>query len=135
MGKKEESQQAAQEVTSAPKTAPEAEAGQGDGGEAVRAAEGHPAEAVRAVTYISLQCLSHRPPLVAEGESGQHLYDLPQLREDIAQAVALGWAHHPDGIAALSVDCWPEERFRLFLREHPTCLLGIQAVLDREEQP
>lgn len=35
-------------------------------------------------TYIHLQCLSHHPPLVAESESGQHLYDLPQLREDIA---------------------------------------------------
>lgn len=42
--------QAAQEVTSAPQTAPEAEAGQGDGDEAVRAAEGYPAEAVRAVS-------------------------------------------------------------------------------------
>ena len=45
-----DAQQAAQEVTSAPQTAPQAEAGQGDGGEAVRAAEGHPAEAVRAVS-------------------------------------------------------------------------------------
>ena len=40
----------AQEVTSAPQTAPQAEAGQGDGGEAERAAEGYPAEAVRAVS-------------------------------------------------------------------------------------
>ena len=131
MGKKEESQQAAQEVTSAPQTAPQAEDA---GARPVPQLQG-----AAVSTYISLQCLSHRPPLVAEGESGQHLYDLPQLREDIAQAVALGWAHHPDGIAALSVGCWPEERFRrttaLFLREHPTCLLGIQAVLDREEQP
>ena len=72
-------------------------------------------------TYIHLQCLSHHPPLVAEGESGQHLYDLPQLREDIANRTLI--------VAALSVDCWPEERFRrntaVFLREHPTCLLGI----------
>ena len=89
-------------------------------------------------TYIHLQCLSHHPPLVAEGESGQHLYDLPQLREDIANRALI--------VAALSVDCWPEERFRrntaLFLRGHPTCLLGIvdeygkdHPLVAPEEQP
>ena len=88
-------------------------------------------------TYIHLQCLSHHPPLVAEGESGQHLYDLPQLREDIANRALI--------VAALSVDCWPEGFRRntaLFLREHPTCLLGItdeygkdHPLVAPEEQP
>ena len=78
-------------------------------------------------TYIYLLCRDHNPAIQADGESGQHLTDLPQLRQDIANRTLI--------VAALSVDCWPEERFRLFLREHPTCLLGIQAVLDREEQP
>lgn len=35
-------------------------------------------------TYLYLECLDHDPPLRADGESGQHLDDLPQLRADIA---------------------------------------------------
>lgn len=35
-------------------------------------------------TYLYLECLDHDPPLRAEAESGQHLYDLPQIRRDIA---------------------------------------------------
>lgn len=31
-------------------------------------------------TWLYLECHSHTPPLRAEQESGQHLYDLPQLR-------------------------------------------------------
>lgn len=34
-------------------------------------------------TYIYLTCESHNPPLRAEDESGQHLYDLPRIREEI----------------------------------------------------
>ena len=35
-------------------------------------------------TYVYLVCLDHNPPLIADDESGQHLYDLPQIRKDIA---------------------------------------------------
>lgn len=72
-------------------------------------------------TYIHLQCLSHHPPLVADGESGQHLYDLPQIREDIANRDLI--------VQAAKADTWPDDYLRrhtaLFLRDHPTCLLGI----------
>lgn len=36
-------------------------------------------------TYLYLACLDHDPPLFADDESGQHLYDLPQIRADIAR--------------------------------------------------
>lgn len=35
-------------------------------------------------TYIYLLCRDHNPAIQADGESGQHLTDLPQLRQDIA---------------------------------------------------
>ncbi len=44
-------------------------------------------------TYLFLLCLDHTPPLEAEGESGQHLYDLPQIRADVAnrEQVVSAW--------------------------------------------
>lgn len=70
-------------------------------------------------TYIHLVCVAHDPPLHADDESGQHLYDLPQLRQDVADREGL--------IAAARLDAWPDERFRKntvrFLIEHPTCPL------------
>ncbi len=72
-------------------------------------------------TYIHLQCVSHDPPLAADGESGQHLYDLPQLREDIAHRVVL--------VAAARLDVWPDEYFRrntvAFLVRHESCEIEI----------
>ena len=38
-------------------------------------------------TYLYLRCEDHDPPLVAREESGQHLYDLPTIRADIADEV------------------------------------------------
>ena len=40
-------------------------------------------------TWIYLQCLDHDPPLWATSESGQHLYDLPDIRRDIATREAI----------------------------------------------
>ena len=40
-------------------------------------------------TYLYLRCEDHDPPLVADSESGQHLYDLPTIRADIADREAL----------------------------------------------
>lgn len=36
-------------------------------------------------TYIYLECLDHDPPLSSDGEVGQHLYDLPDIRKMIEQ--------------------------------------------------
>ena len=79
-------------------------------------------------TYIHLQCLSRNPPLVADGESGQHLYDLPQLREDIANRYLI--------VQAAKADIWPDDYFRRntanFLAAHPFCRLGIEDEYGRE---
>lgn len=73
-------------------------------------------------TYIYLECLDHEPPLKAEGESGQHLYDLPQIRADLAnrRAVVAAWE-----------DGWTtHDHFRrntaCFLTRHPACRIGIR---------
>lgn len=74
-------------------------------------------------TYVYLQCLDHNPPLRADEESGQHLYDLPQLRADVRDREAL-------------VEAWEAMEFTSdlgyfrtntlrFLRQHPKCRLGI----------
>jgi hypothetical protein len=72
-------------------------------------------------TYIYLQCLDHTPPLKASDESGQHLYDLPQIRADIANRERI--------VAAYKDDWQPGGYFRghtaWFLVQHPTCRLGI----------
>ena len=73
-------------------------------------------------TYLFLLCLDHTPPLEAEGESGQHLYDLPQIRSNVAnrEQVVSAW----DGY-------WgPGHHFRhntaRFLARHPECRIGIR---------
>ena len=74
-------------------------------------------------TYIYLRCESHDPPIVADGESGQHTYDLPRLREDIANRHAIA--------AGLRAGLEPESGIHFyantayFLRDHEHCQLGI----------
>jgi hypothetical protein len=80
-------------------------------------------------TRLYLECLDHDPPLRAEGESGQHLYDLPDIRKAIA--------NRPRYVRLLAED--PEAMWALrqvsghllansmsFLLEHPRCLIGIR---------
>lgn len=73
-------------------------------------------------TYVYLQCLDHDPPLIAEDESGQHLYDLPQIRSDLANRVAL--------VAAWEDDWTMDDYFRRhtirFLAQHKKCHIGIR---------
>lgn len=78
-------------------------------------------------TYVYLECLDHDPPIQAEDESGQHLYDLPQIREDVANREALveAWTANPwpSGIDAL--DYYTRHSAR-FLAQHPKCRVGIR---------
>ncbi len=73
-------------------------------------------------TYLYLLCLDHTPPLEAEGESGQHLHDLPQIRADIANRGTI--------VAAAADDWSPAGYFRrhtvAFLSAHPACRIGIR---------
>ena len=73
-------------------------------------------------TYLYLLCLDHTPPLEAEGESGQHLHNLPQIRADLTNR---------DQIVA-AWDDWGDwgGHFRRntarFLARHPACRIGIR---------
>ena len=75
-------------------------------------------------TYIYLLCRDHNPAIQADGESGQHLWDLPQLRQDIADRDAIVHSS-PYG-----------SRYRrntaTFLAAHPHCRLGIVDEYGRE---
>ena len=75
-------------------------------------------------TYVYLTCLDHSPPLRADEESGQHLYDLPQIRKDIANR-ALFIANWD---ADLDVDYGYHFRNNTarFLVAHRTCRIGIE---------
>lgn len=82
-------------------------------------------------TYLYLQCEEHDPPIVSDSEVGQHLYDLPQIREDL---------RNRDLIArATEIDFWPDEgysHFRRatarFLQSHRTCYITIQDEYNRQ---
>ena len=80
-------------------------------------------------TYIYLTCRDHSPVIRAGGESGQHLTDLPQLRQDIADRDAI--------VHALQVlDFYLHDNYRSntadFLAAHPRCRLGIVDEYGRE---
>lgn len=78
-------------------------------------------------TWLYLECLDHDPPLRSEGESGQHLYDLPQIRADIAARDALLTL-----VAASEYGDVPDMGSHMrtntarFLVAHPRCHLGIR---------
>lgn len=82
-------------------------------------------------TYLYLVCLDHTPPLRAASESGQHLYDLPQVRADIAARDA-----HLAVVSASDGDVPYLGYFRSatvrFLVDHPRCRIGIRDEYGRE---
>lgn len=75
--------------------------------------------------------MDHTPPIQADDESGQHLYDLPQALADIKNRVAL--------VAAFQDDVVPNDRFRrnsvAFLARHPNCRITIFDEYDCEHRP
>jgi hypothetical protein len=80
-------------------------------------------------TYLHLVCLDHTPPLVAEDESGQHLYDLPQIRADLA-ADLLTLANESENAersAPFAHDPWYFRRNTIRFRvAHRACRIGIR---------
>lgn len=91
-------------------------------------------------TYLYLECQQHNPPLRAENESGQHLYDLPNIRQDIRNrdVVAQIWREEYGGGFG-----YFRNNTAQFLALHADCPLGIvdeygnhhSLLDDKERQP
>lgn len=79
--------------------------------------------------YVYLTCLDHTPPLLADRESGQHLYDLPRIRSEIADrdAVAAGQPYERGSVLVGTHDsaAYFRARSATFLQAHPSCRIGI----------
>lgn len=79
-------------------------------------------------TYIYLECLDHTPPLSSDGEVGQHLYDLPRIRDEIAKR---------DQFVAMA-DLAPDygshftNNAARFFMQHPHCRIGIRDEYNRK---
>lgn len=79
-------------------------------------------------TYLYLRCENHDPPLVATEESGQHTYDLPRIRAEIADRENVA---DPDAMYGgdLGDPFDSEAYFRAhsarFLADHLACRIGI----------
>jgi hypothetical protein len=76
-------------------------------------------------TYLYLVCEDHNPPLVAEDESGQHLSDLPCIRQEIADRDVLAGERHTWSLDE-STNVYFRTHSARFLRNHPTCRIGIR---------
>ena len=81
-------------------------------------------------TWLYLECIDHDPPLRADGESGQHLSDLVDIRKDIANRNKMVELYNETEFE------WPTHHFRLntvrFLAKHPKCHLTIRDEYGRE---
>ena len=77
-------------------------------------------------TYLYLQCDSHNPPLQSPHEVGQHLRDLPRIREEINRREDLYRAYQHGYLGYESESGGYFTRFlREFLIQHPHCDLQI----------
>ena len=81
-------------------------------------------------TYIYLFCRDHSPVIRAAGESGQHLYVLPQLRHDIADRDAI--VHALQALDLYPYDSSYRRSTARFLAAHPRCNLGVVDEYGRE---
>lgn len=82
-------------------------------------------------TYLYVWCICHNPPIRSDNESGQHLYDLPQIREDYANRQVI-----TDGV--LHRDVWPQDTYGYrsntarFFAAHPDCVLSLRDEYGRQ---
>ena len=68
------------------------------------------------------------PHISADGESGQHLYDLPDVREDIRRRAE--WT--PERVDESGGVHWFRRNSRRFLSQHPHCRIVIRDEYGRE---
>ena len=81
-------------------------------------------------TYVYLQCLDHEPPLCSDGEVGQHLYDLPDVRKYIALRDL--FVENAKQDMPVSYDSYWASNAARFLSQHPHCRIGIVDEYGRE---
>lgn len=72
-------------------------------------------------TYLHLECRVHEPAISSDGEVGQHLYDLPNIREYIKHRSALAAVAYLDGVTLSS---WAGNAASFF-KQHPNCPVFI----------
>lgn len=77
-------------------------------------------------TWIYLECLDHEPPLQAEDESGQHLYDLPQIRADIRDREVLARLYGEGAVMGQAHVGFFRANTARFLAQHQKCRIGIR---------
>ena len=81
-------------------------------------------------TYLYLQCDSHEPPIGANQEAGQHLYDLEHIRKDWANRHAIKTGLEaglsPEG------DSYFQSSNRIFMMQHINCEVSIHDEYDRQ---
>ena len=85
-------------------------------------------------TWLYLVCQDHNPPIVADDESGQHLYDLPQIRADVADRASVVeqyWAGEFDRTDGHDLDYFRRHTGR-FLSAHRECAIGIRDEYGRD---
>jgi hypothetical protein len=80
-------------------------------------------------TYLYLECLDHDPPLTSDGEVGQHLHNLPEIRKMITQRESIVGLMQAD--APMSWDNHWASNGAWFLYRHPKCNIGIIDEYDR----
>lgn len=73
-------------------------------------------------TYVYLECLDHDPPLSSDGEVGQHLYDLPRIRDEINRRDLFAKLIHEESV---SFDHHFTSNAARFFAQHPKCSIGI----------
>ena len=81
-------------------------------------------------TYVYLECLDHAPPLRSYDEVGQHLYDLPRIRKEIAMRdhfVEIDKLDNPTDYGHFFT-----RHAVTFLVQHPKCRIGIRDEYGRE---
>ena len=77
-------------------------------------------------TYLYLRCDAHDPPLRSGQEVGQHLYDLPLIRECIGKRQSAWLEGYEPPEDYFEASAWR------FLREHPHCPISIHDEYGRE---
>ena len=80
-------------------------------------------------TYMYLKCIDHDPPIRAREESGQHYYDLPRIRAEVADRHGLVARLQSGGLPyqrSEHYDNYFPRNTALFLRDHPKCHIRIE---------